>query len=116
MRLATSQCQDVRNRTSLYLYHSIYFTFSWICGKESLKDHQEIVPDGTPIFIILLCKGDNLSTELFTGKEVSTPSKSYLCMQNTIYKLMFMVIVSGLGDYSAFIFSHTFLYCWNYLQ
>lgn len=110
MRQATSQCQDVRNRTSLYLYHSIYFTFSWICGKESLKDHQEIVPDGTSIFIILLCKGDNLSTELFTEKEVSTPSKSYLCMQNTIYKLMLMVVVSGLGDFSAFTLSLT-LFC-----
>ena len=88
----------------------IVFIFSWICGKESPKDHQKIAPDGIPTYIIFLCKGENLSIELFTEKEVSTRSKSYLYVQNIIYKLMLMVVVNSLGDFSAFIFSLT-LFC-----
>lgn len=84
------------------------FIFSWICGKGSLKDHQKIAADGIPPYIIFLCKGENLSIELFTEKEVRTRSKSYLYMQNIIYKLM--VVVNRLGDFSAFIFSLT-LFC-----
>ena len=88
----------------------IVFIFSCICGKESPKDHQKIAPDGIPTYIIFLCKGENLSIELFTEKEVSTQSKSYLYVQNIIYKLMLMVVVNRLGDFSAFIFSLT-LFC-----
>ena len=51
-----------------------------------------------------------MSIELFTEKEVSTRSKSYLYVQNIIYKLMLMVVVNSLGDFSAFIFSLT-LFC-----
>ena len=93
----------------------IVFIFSWICGRESLKYHQKTAPDGIPTYIILFCKGENLSIELFTEKEVGTRSKSYLYMQAIIYKLMLMVVANGLGDFSAFIFSFTFQYCCNYL-
>ena len=71
-----SQCQDVCNRTSLYLFQSIHLTLIWICGKEHLKDHQKMSFDGTPLYVTLPYKGENLSTELFTETEVNIPSRS----------------------------------------
>lgn len=34
------------------------------------------------------------------------PPKFYLCMENIIYKLMLMVVVSVCGNFECFYFSH----------